>query len=174
MRDIDPELKYCPACNDEYRAEIVACAGCEGELITGEQYLEMKNDSLSERDNRSMELSADDELVQLRSGPLQEMKQMRSLLAKENIPSLLVGEDDGCGKGCCGANVILQVRLQDGQAAVNVFAEEFKRSTSLTSHDLSTVDSIFDEKAKNTSCPACGHSFSPTTTTCPDCGLCFG
>ncbi len=27
---IDPELKYCPQCRDEYRAEIVWCPACGG------------------------------------------------------------------------------------------------------------------------------------------------
>jgi len=174
MRDIVPELKYCPVCNDEYRAEIVMCAGCEVELMTGEQYLEMKSGRLRERENRSMELSVDDELVAIRSGSLIDMKQLRSLLAKEMIPSLLVSEDGGCAKGCCGSNFVLQVRLQDGQEALAVLADEFKRSTSLESHDLSNADAVFDVKAENITCPACGHSFAPTTTTCPDCGLCFG
>ena len=57
---IDPELQYCPQCQDEYRAGIVQCASCEVELINGSKMLkaqEQKNKRLSER---SMEISPDD------------------------------------------------------------------------------------------------------------------
>jgi len=174
IQDIDPQLKYCPVCHDEYRSEIVMCAGCDVELITGDQFVEMNSSSAQDRNDRSMELSVNDELVHLRSGPLNDMKKLASLLANEKIPSLLVSEDDDCGKGCCGTSVILQVRLNDGQDALAILADEFKRETSLSSYDLSNVDSVFDEKAENTTCPACGHSFAPTTMACPDCGLSFG
>lgn len=173
MTDIDPELKYCPVCNDEYRAEIVVCASCEVELLPGEKFIELKHGNVPERSNRSMELSPDDELVLLRSGSLLEMKQMRSLLAKEMIPSLLVNEDANCGKGCCGSNFLLQIRLQDSQDALAILARDFQQSTSLESYDVSNVDAVFDSTAEQTICPACGHSFAPTTLTCPDCGLHF-
>ena len=174
MTDIDPDLKYCPVCNDEYRAEFVLCAGCEIELMTGRQYIEMTGAGIQERESRSMDLSTDDELIQLRSGPLNEVKQLRSLLEKEHIPSLLVSKDGNCGKGCCGPSFLLHVRFEDGQAAMAILADEFRRTTSLMSHDLSTTDSVFDPDAETTFCPACGCSFSPTVMTCPDCGLCFG
>lgn len=174
MNEIDPELNYCPVCHDEYRAGIEKCAACGVELVDGVRFREMQSGEGRARETRSMELSVDDELVTLRSGSLSEMKQLSSLLAAEKIPSLLVSEDGSCGKGCCGATVILQIRMEDGQDALAVLAEDFKRSTSLESYDLTHAGAVFDSEAENTTCPACGHTFAPTTTTCPDCGLCFG
>ena len=174
MTDIDPELKYCPGCKEEYRAEILLCAGCQVELLSGKEFLEGNKSASLERDSRSMELSPGDELVTLRGGSLNDMKHLRTILAAERIPALLVSEDGSCGKGCCGSNFLLQVRLEDGQAALSVLADDFKRSTSLASHDLANADSVFDVEAANTTCPACGRVFETSATTCPDCGLCFG
>ncbi len=174
MFDIDPKLKYCPECKDEYRADFDNCASCDVQLIAGAMFIKILNGTVQKKAGRSMEISSEDELVTLRSGSLQDMKQLRALLKDESIPSLLVSEDDNCGKGCCGSNFFLQVRLQDGQEALAVLAHDFQRSTSLESHDLSNTQVVYDNSAKKTTCPACGHQFTPTTMTCPDCGLCFG
>ncbi len=174
MTDIDPELKYCPKCHDEYRAGIKMCAGCDVELITGVKFIDLNNDNLMNRKSHLPELLPDDKLVSLQSGSLQNMKNLCSILATEMIASLLVSEDGSCGKGCCGPNFLLQVRSQDSEAALAVLADEYKRSSSLESHDLSTIDTVFDADAADTICPACGHNFKPTTMTCPECGLCFG
>ena len=45
---IEPDLKYCPKCDDEYRAEIEKCATCGIELITGLQKIE-REEALREK-----------------------------------------------------------------------------------------------------------------------------
>lgn len=174
MAVTDPLLKYCPVCHDEYRAEIKMCAGCEVELVTGQEFIALQQEGMREKNGRSMELSLDDERVNLRSGSLQNMKQLQLILAQEMIPSLLVGEDENCGKGCCGSVFLLQVRLQDSQEALRILKKEFEQSTSLQEHDLSNADAVFDQEAHMTTCPACGHCFAPSVLVCPDCGLEFG
>ncbi|MCW5200967.1 hypothetical protein VU07_04100, partial [Desulfobulbus sp. F4] len=42
QRTIEPELKYCPKCGDEYRAEIIACAACAVSLISGREVIELR------------------------------------------------------------------------------------------------------------------------------------
>ena len=64
---IDPDLKYCPECDDEYRAEIEKCAACSIDLITGLQKIEREKARLKKLEGRRTELSPDDELVAIRS-----------------------------------------------------------------------------------------------------------
>ena len=174
MRYIDPDLKYCPQCDEEYRAEIEMCVSCDISLVGGEERLAQEEAAKQKRESRSMTISSDDELANIRKGSLHDMKQLQSILAKENIPSLLAGEGGGnCGKGCCGTELYLQIRVADGEEAMRVLAHDFKEKTALDSHDLSTAHAVFDTGAENSTCPACGSSFSTRSNTCPDCGLCF-
>ncbi|MDO8946433.1 MAG: hypothetical protein Q7U88_04650 [Desulfocapsaceae bacterium] len=175
MRHRDPELKYCPVCDEEYRADIKMCVVCAVELIPGHEKIAEETVLQQKKVVRSMELSVNDDLVNIRKGPLLEMKNLQHILAKEQIPALIFGEKTGgCGKGCCGTELYLQIRREDGEVAMEALAKEFKRTTALDHHDLSHIRSVYDPGAGQTVCPACGFSFAPTTTTCPDCGLCFG
>lgn len=175
MRQRDPELNYCPVCDEEYRADIGMCADCLVALVSGRERIADEQKVWQQRATRSMELSAEDDLVGVRKGPLLEMKKLQQLLARERIPSLIAAEKSGtCGKGCCGTEMFLQIRRADGEEALQVLARDFQRSTALDHHDLSHVRSVYDSQAGQTMCPACGFRFSPTTATCPDCGLCFG
>ncbi len=170
---IDPELKYCPRCNDEYRAEITTCATCEIELLTGTQMLELEKQKQQKKANRSMELSPDDEMVNIRKGPVIQMKELQILLEREGIPSLAVADEGGCGQGCCGTDLLLQVRMSDVQDVLAILAREHVRSTALEDHDTTYAGAVFNTAAENATCPACGCSFPTTQAECPDCGLCF-
>ena len=171
---IDPELQYCPQCLDEYRAGIVECASCEVKLISGSKMLsaqEQKNESLADR---SMTISPDDELADLIKGAVLDIKQTQSRLLADGFPSIVAGGDSSsCGKGCCGTEVRLQVRMSDLQDVMAFMAREHIQTTCLAEHDNSYADAVFDSSAMNTTCPACGCSFSPKNKICPDCGLCF-
>jgi len=171
---IDPELKYCVQCNDEYMPHMETCGVCGMKLLSGQEMLareEARNRKLS---RRASSITADDDLVSIRQGPLRDMKHMEALLQAERIPALLVGDESSCGKGCsCATSFILQVRREDAQDAFMVLAEEFRRSTALDSHDVSHADSVFNPLAPEVVCPACGHRFPPAAGACPDCGLQF-
>lgn len=171
---IDPELKYCPGCNDEYRAEITTCASCDIELITGNQMQELEQEKEDKKANRNMELSPDDEMVNIRKGPVMQMKELQVMLKKVGIPSLAVTENGSCGKGCCGTDILVQVRRSDAEEVMAILEQEHVRNTALEAHDTSTAGAVFNSAAENATCPACGCSFPTTQATCPDCGLCFG
>lgn len=170
---IDDELKYCPECHDEYRAEIETCAACSVQLVTGVELKAFFKQKQQRQDDRSMEISPDQELVDIRKGPVMQIKHYQKLLASENLPSLVVQEGSGCGKGCCGTDVVLRVRLSDIQDVMAVLEEEHVRTTGLSEHDTANSGAVFNTRAEQTTCPACGFVFPPTTKTCPDCGLCF-
>ncbi len=96
---VDPEIRYCPDCDDEYRAEIRQCASCNIPLISGAE----KREHLRLRDlafaGRSMDIAPQEERVALRQGKLRDLKPLRTLLTQERIPTLLAGEPAGSGKG---------------------------------------------------------------------------
>lgn len=169
---IEPDLKYCPRCMDEYRADIVQCAACKVELISGEQLLRMEEERKGGRG--PVELSPDEELVPVRRGPLRDMKHLRSLLAAEGLAALVVADGQSCGKGCCGTEVLLSVRPVDVPDVMKILQREFVRTTGLADHDTSFATAVFNTGVEEAVCPACGHVFATNTTTCPDCGLCFG
>ncbi|HAM58636.1 MAG TPA: hypothetical protein DCQ64_25780 [Candidatus Rokubacteria bacterium] len=119
-----------------------------------------------------MDISPEDDLVNIRKGSLHDMKQLRRVLAAERIPALIAG-DESCGRGCCGPELLLQIKRVDVDEALKVLAKDFIKSTCLDSYDLSNAQAVFDHQAAETVCPACGCRFSPTVGACPDCGLSF-
>jgi len=170
---IDPDLKYCPQCEDEYRADIINCASCNIELLTGRQIVEIEKQKQAGLADRSMEILPGDEVVDMLKGSIIDIKQRQALLKKEGFPSLLVNDDKSCGKGCCGTDVFLRVRMADVQEIQEVLARQHIRTTGLADHDTSHAGSVFNTGAEKVTCPACGFTFSTKSSTCPDCGLCF-
>ncbi len=169
--NIDPELNYCPQCGDEYRADFPICAACEVKLVDGATRMAQLTGQVKPQSIQS--LSPDDELVAIRKGSLLDIKRLQTILKEGGIPSLIIGEGGDCNKGCCGPEVLLSIRLEDGENASVVLAREFQNTTDLMSHDLTNIDAVFDSEAEQVTCPACGHCFSPTNSECPDCGLTF-
>ena len=167
---IEEDLQYCPRCNDEYRAGIAQCAACSTQLISGREMLE-----LSRRKNGGAprEITPEDELVDLIKGPVINIKNVQSMLRREGFPSITAGGDSSsCGKGCCGSEVKLQVRMADIREIMAIMAREHMQSTGLIDHG-GYIDSVYDQAAGAATCPACGCSFATTSNTCPDCGLSF-
>jgi hypothetical protein len=169
----DEQMKYCPSCGDEYRSDIVDCFSCKVSLITGSEKIALEKERQSHLVGRSMDLLPEDEMVEIRKGGLQDIKYLQKILAAEMIPSLVVSEEGNCSKGCCGTEMLLQIRKTDTSFAMEILARDFVKSTSLKSHDLSNAEAVIDLNAAETLCPACGCLFSPTVGACPDCGLCF-
>lgn len=170
---IDPQLKYCPKCNDEYRAEILACAVCDSPLLSGVELLDMQRVGQDKRTARKGALGEEDELVSARRGPLAEMRAYEQVLQREGIATMLAGEEKSCGKNCCPSSFDLLVRREEAAEAVQLIAAEIRRTAPLDGPGGSHHDAVFHDEAAETTCPACGHKFPPTPE-CPDCGLCFG
>lgn len=174
---IDPELRYCPSCNDEYMPRIEICAACKMKLLSGEELLARQEAKKRKFAARGSRITDEEQVVSIRQGPLADMKHAESLLRGEHIPTVLAGDEKSCGKRCgggCASTFILQVRPEDAQEALEILAEDFRRTTALDHHDISHAGSIFDPLAAVAVCPACGYRFPPSTGACPDCGLQFG
>jgi phage terminase large subunit-like protein len=170
---IEDELKYCPRCREEYRAEIETCADCEITLLTGVAMKALLAEKQAGRKKGDMEIKPDDELVDIRRGQLLQMKELQNLLADNGLPALVVKDESGCGQGCCGTGMLLRVRMADIQEVMAVLEEEHVRTTGLHEYDTSHADAVFNTHAEQATCPACGCTFPTSQATCPDCGLCF-
>ena len=168
----DPELKYCPSCEDEYQAEIEKCAECECLLLSGSEMVSHKNLPQEQRTVLQGELRPDDDLVVVRHGPMAEMKSYKKILAQTGIAAFLVGDENSCGKGCCGGNFDLVARREEAPGAIRIIEDEIRRTSVIDVDHEIPEGSFFDPLAKDNTCPACGHSFSGGVV-CPDCGLCF-
>ncbi len=171
-RYIDESYNYCPQCNEEYRADIPRCAECDTALISGKQLLLIQKNLKDSKACRNMSISTADDLVDARKGSVIEIKQNQIMLEKHGIPSL-IASDNNCGKGCCGPNVILQIRKSDIEEVMSLFSIEHEKTTALREHDTTYADSVISDEEGDTTCPACGFSFSIQTAECPDCGLYF-
>jgi rubrerythrin len=103
-----------------------------------------------------------------------DLKHLKALLEAEQIGAMISKEGGGCASGGCVPKFQLQVRQEEVRDALQVLAEEHHRATALGEHDATHAGAVFNPEAEEAVCPACGFAFATTTTTCPDCGLCFG
>jgi len=173
------QFKYCPSCGDEFRAEFEHCATCDQQLLPAA----MQHGNTVELRGHGVSLppgilTPEDNLVGVRQGTLMELKQIRRLLEKHGIASLIAGDGSDCSKGCGASSAfILQVKEADLGRAGSIMSEDFRRSTALDSHAVSNVSSssevVLDERAAEIYCPACGFNFVSQEQACPECGLCF-
>jgi hypothetical protein len=173
VRGIDPEMNYCPVCQDEYRSDITVCAVCGATLHSGSEYLALQSAKEQALAGRSMVLAPDEEMVDLRRAPLQEVKALQNILAAERIPAVISGDEAGCGKGCRGPEMHLLIRASDLPAATGILTREYIKSTALESHDLRQARAALNDQHPETLCPACGCRFPTSVGACPECGLCF-
>lgn len=171
---IEPDCNYCPQCRDEYRAEIRTCASCGLALLTG---LEMRARMAApgEEDSpRSLEILADEPMTTIRKGQVLTIKQLQVYLLAQGIPSLATKEGpENCTTGCRGVELVLQVRTSDLGEVAAALDREHQLATGLADHDTSLAGAVFDATVEEAVCPACGFRFATSSTSCPDCGLCF-
>ena len=171
--EIDPAMHYCVNCDDEYMPEILKCGVCGADLISGEELLAQKLGYQEQLASRLGELTAADDIVTILKAELHEVKRIEQHLKAENIGTLIIGDENSCGKGCCGGSVELKVRVQDTLAAMAVIEVDLDRAAAKHEHEA-FADYGFDQARAEHTCPACGAIFAVDGNTCPACGLCFG
>lgn len=172
--NIEPDLNYCPQCADEYRAGITTCAACGIELLSGAQMQALHESRTRKKSSRSLTILPDEPLTPVRKGPVLQMKELQAYLLRHGLPSLAVKESAACcTTGCRGGELLLQVRTADLPEVMTALEQEYRQSTGLSDHDTSLAGAVYNTQAAEAVCPACGFRFSTSSTTCPDCGLCF-
>ena len=174
VEGIDLTMSYCPQCETEYRSGVESCIECGVPLISGQKFLDRKHQLTAEFQSRSMIIDPADEMVTLRQAPVLDIKVLQRLLAAQRIPSILAGDGGpSCGRGCA-AVLSLQIKKVDMEAAQQVLAEEFVKTTGVDLADLEKAEVAYEIHSEDVVCPACGCHFSPSLGACPDCGLSFG
>ncbi|MFP3984012.1 MAG: hypothetical protein ACLFV2_10030 [Desulfurivibrionaceae bacterium] len=167
----DPQYKYCPECRDEYRADIEFCAECGIKLLTGREMAAATGRN-GKNQGGPVKLSPDDDIVPVQQGDLKELKGAAAALEKENVSSILMGEDPGCSKGCCGGpGAYLAVKREDVPEAQGIIQRYWERTTGFSTYDTSGCEEVVNKDNGEAICPACGFQFQTSTDTCPDCGL---
>lgn len=171
---IEPDLKYCPQCHDEYRAEIQTCVSCNVALLTGVEMQALQDAQQQKIVSRSLEIRPEDPLTTIRKGPVMQMKQLQSYLLQHRFPSLALKESpENCTQGCRGAEILVQVRTSDLQEVLKVLEKEYRQTTGLAEHDTRLAGAVYNIHAQEAVCPACGFRFPTASPVCPDCGLRF-
>ncbi len=167
---IDPELNYCLTCREEYRADITLCAHCGESLVSGKEA-----QGRSQERGRMRDIVPGEPLVAIRKGAALQIKQLNAFLATEGIASLVSSDPDSFGKGCCGgAELLLEVREDELTEVLAALEKEHRKAAGLADFDHTFSDAVYNPQAEQATCPACGFTFSTSSTCCPDCGLCFG
>ncbi len=170
--EIDTGMRYCLTCRDEYRPEIIKCAACGTTLISGEEMRDRLLKHQSKILAKKGEIRSGEEIVTIMKAGIHEIKRIQQFLNKARIGSVLIG-DETCGQGCCGGGDIeLRVRPKEAAEALAIIEEDLARTTALHEHEL-PADSGFNPEEAEHICPACGAIFATSSSTCPDCGLCF-
>lgn len=169
----DNEMKYCPVCEDEYMPSIVNCGVCGAVLLSGLEMLELHTREHGDMAKRKGALSADDDIATVFKGPMVDVKRVEAKLLSVNIGTLIVAQDSSCGKGCCAPEVELKIRREDGHPALRIIESDFENMTGSSEFISVFEDTGFDPIDNESTCPACGCTFSTQNTACPDCGLCF-
>lgn len=181
ITDIDPQMRYCLSCNDEYVPEMTSCGVCGTALVSGADLLVQRRSGSKQQALRKGALTADDDIVTVFKASLADIRRIEQQLQHENIGSLIAADKPSCGKGCCGGGEIeLRVRREDAMAAAAIIEADFTRQTASHGNHSAVADYGFNPEEESNSCPACGCTFSlaaasaAQSLTCPDCGLCFG
>jgi uncharacterized Zn ribbon protein len=176
--DIDPQMRYCLKCNDEYMPERSTCGVCGAALLTGTEMLAQRQSSRQQTASRKGALTPADDIITIFKASLLDVKRLEVQLQRENIGVLIWGDKPSCGKGCCGGGDLeLRVRREDATAAMAIVEADFARQTASHGIHNAVADYGFDPEGGENSCPACGCTFAADGSqalTCPDCGLCFG
>jgi hypothetical protein len=172
MDIIDRFLKYCPTCGDEYRVDFFLCAACGEELISGADVLLSKAEKTRDCKKENCEIGEGDTLFTIQKGSLLDMKRMKRLLGDAAVPALLLKEEN-CRNSCCGPQILLQIRQQDLERAMEVLQEEHLRTTAGADYQAELPVAVFEPNGSYVVCPACRHEFIPDGPDCPDCGLHF-
>lgn len=148
--------KICPHCECEFLPHILKCSDCGADLLLPEEYKK------AQEERKRIEAKIVENMVVVREGDLDWMKELRTVLIDAGIPCA-VQSDAGCKKGCCGTTCRLVVASEDHERARERIEEYYME----VSPELRASNELISEGK----CPACGSPVGAVARECPDCGL---
>ena len=77
---IEKNMRYCFACQDEYRPEIEKCGVCGADLLTGDELIAKEKSRQQELDARKGALSENDDVVTILKASLSDVKRIEQQL----------------------------------------------------------------------------------------------
>ncbi|WP_028579854.1 zinc ribbon-containing (seleno)protein DG [Desulfogranum japonicum] len=170
----DPDLKYCPQCGEEYQKHASRCVDCSVLLLSGTRMVKRQRLKEQHEMGRMQPIEKGEPLLPVQHGNILHIKQLQAELRRVHLVSMVSNnEEQTCGKSCCQPEVTLYVREADYADVTAFLQRQHAVATGLADHDTRYIESVFDQDMAEVICPACGHAFEPTSTTCPDCGLCL-
>jgi hypothetical protein len=102
----------------------------------------------------------------------QDAKNHQIRLKQEGIEITLKSNHKTCTTGC---KVTVEVwgNSADTLKLQGHFQNDYLKHVKGHEPDFSILSAVFDPTASEVICQACGTKFIPTSTECPDCGLCY-
>lgn len=103
---------------------------------------------------------------------LQEAKNHQLALKNVGVFLELKRHHETCTSGC---KVTVEVwgLESDEEKIRSHFQQDYLKHVKGHEPDFGALSAVFDPTAVEVTCQACGATFSPTKTECPDCGLCY-
>ncbi|MAX66684.1 MAG: hypothetical protein QF441_00620 [Bacteriovoracaceae bacterium] len=112
-------------------------------------------------------------LVKIAIMSLNEAKELKKDCSLQGVEIVLNHNEKTCNRGC-SVTVEVHGKESDLGQIQEIFSKKYAKL--LEGHDvnLDLLNEVFDPHAEKVTCPACGYSFSPQSSECPDCGLVLG
>ena len=104
---------------------------------------------------------------------LQEAKNHQIKLRERGVEIEFRSNPQTCTTGSCRVTVEVWAKSKDQELLKNYFQSDFLKHVQGHGPDFEHLSEVFDPKATEVICQACGAKFSPTSNECPDCGLVY-
>ena len=110
------------------------------------------------------------EPIRLAVMPLTDAKTFQDDLSKDGIKLILNHNEQTCTRGCSVTVEVLGYE-KDLEIISKKYHDNYAKLTEGHEVNWEVANSVFDPNASEAICPACGFSFAPDKSECPDCGL---
>ncbi len=102
----------------------------------------------------------------------QDAKNHQIKLKQEGVEITLKNNHQTCTTGC-KVTVEVWAQSSDAEKIQGHFQNDYLKHVKGHEPDFQIMSAVFDPTATEVTCQACGTKFAPTSTECPDCGLCY-
>lgn len=104
---------------------------------------------------------------------LQEAKNHQYRLKASGVELILKSNDETCTTGTCKVTVEVWGKQTDAETLQIHFQGDFLKHVKGHVPNFEHMQAVFDPSLSEVICQACGATFAPTASECPDCGLVY-